>query len=137
MPTTARPRRSRFWRIARLLVLGIVGFAGALALAVLILELSQPVWELRVDGPPGTTFRRCVVEYPWRAFGYGEEGYSTGVAVPHVLRIRTTRLHPYIAKEGGPGPIRVTLLKNGVVVESEETYGAFGAPALMPVPAPE
>ena len=105
--------RHRAQRIA----LGLAGFTAALAVAFLILEYSQPVWELRVDGPPCTTFRRCAVQYPWWSLGYGFEGYSTGLETPHVARYRTTRLHPLVSKEQGPGPLRVTLLRNGVVVE--------------------
>lgn len=124
--------RSRIWRRLKQLAVGFLAFSAALVLAVLILEYSQPVWELRVEGPPGTKFDGCVTVYPWWGLGdYAIEGYSPGLEVPYVESHRTMRMHPYVTKEQGPGPLRVTLLRNGVVVESREADRAFGSPALF------
>jgi hypothetical protein len=95
---------------------------------MLILEYSQPVWELRVEGPPGAKFERCVVRYPWWSLGYGFEGYYVGQDLPAVTRYRTTRLDPHVRKLEGPGPLRVTLLRNGMVIESGQAQEAFGGP---------
>lgn len=133
MEAAARPLRSRLWRWARRVVIGFLASIAVVALACLVLEYSQPTWEVRFEGTPGTTFQGCVAEYPWWAAGGAVQSLWVPLEVPQVRRYRAAHLAAYGEKVGEEGALRVTVLRNGVVVQSEETDTPYGAPVSTPV----